>query len=96
MFKEFLFYFLFFLLTVRPVDIVVGFQWGDEGKGKVVHFLSKICTMVIRATGGNNAGHTIVANGQKFAVNLLPSSITRPNVKSVIGNGVVIDPPCSY
>lgn len=92
MFKEMLFYFLFFLLTIRPVDIIVGIQWGDEGKGKVVHFLSRLCTMVIRATGGNNAGHTVVDHGQKFALNLLPSSIIRPNVKSVIANGVVIDP----
>lgn len=87
-----LFYLLFFLLTIRPVYIIVGLQWGDEGKGRMVHFLSRLCTMVIRATGGNNAGHSVVANGQRFAMHLLPSSITRPNVKSVIGNGVVIDP----
>lgn len=76
----------------QVVDIVVGVQWGDEGKGRWVHYFSKNCTMVIRATGGNNAGHTIVANGQKFAVHLLPSSIIRPSVKSVITHGVVIDP----
>ena len=76
----------------ETVIIVVGLQWGDEGKGRVVHFLSKLCQMVIRATGGNNAGHTVVVNGEKFAMHLLPSSIIRPDVSSVIGNGVVIDP----
>lgn len=76
----------------RNVSIVVGIQWGDEGKGRVSHFLSKNCSMVIRATGGNNAGHTIVVGDEKYAVHLLPSSIIRENVISVIGNGVVIDP----
>lgn len=74
------------------VDIVIGTQWGDEGKGRVVHYLSKNCDIVIRATGGNNAGHTIVVNREKFAVHLLPSSILRPEVMSVIAHGVVIDP----
>lgn len=91
MLRKFLLTLLYFLLN-STVTIVVGLQWGDEGKGRVSHFLSKLCQMVIRATGGNNAGHTIVVNGEKFAVHLLPSSIIRPKVKSVIGNGVVIDP----
>lgn len=77
----------------RNVTIVVGTQWGDEGKGRVTHYLAKDgVKMVIRATGGNNAGHTVVANGEKFAMHLLPSSIIKPEIISVIGNGVVVDP----
>lgn len=72
--------------------IVVGTQWGDEGKGRVTHVLSKNADAVIRCTGGNNAGHTVVANGEKFAMHLLPSAIIRSEVKCIIGNGVVIDP----
>jgi len=71
---------------------IVGIQWGDEGKGRASHFESKNAGMTIRATGGNNAGHTVVANGKKYAMHLLPSSIIRDSVKSVIGPGVVIDP----
>ena len=72
------------------VSIIVGLQWGDEGKGRVSHFISDnaIC---IRATGGNNAGHTVVANGKKFALHLLPASIIKPNTISIIAPGVVID-----
>ena len=72
------------------VSVIVGLQWGDEGKGRVSHFVSDdaIC---IRATGGNNAGHTVVANGKKFALHLLPASIIRPNTISVLAPGVVID-----
>lgn len=72
------------------VDVIVGLQWGDEGKGRVSHFVSNdaIC---IRATGGNNAGHTVVANGKKFALHLLPASIIKPNNISIIAPGVVID-----
>ncbi len=72
------------------VKVVIGTQYGDEGKGRVSHYLSAKTSMVIRATGGNNAGHTVVANGKKYAVHLLPSSIIR-DVKSLIGPGVVID-----
>lgn len=72
------------------VSVIVGLQWGDEGKGRVSHFVSDdaIC---IRSTGGNNAGHTVVANGKKFALHLLPASIIKPNTISVIAPGVVID-----
>ena len=72
------------------VSVIVGLQWGDEGKGRVSHFISDdaIC---IRSTGGNNAGHTVVANGQKFALHLLPASIIKPNTISVLAPGVVID-----
>lgn len=71
---------------------IVGIQWGDEGKGRASHYESKKAGVVIRATGGNNAGHTVVANGKKYAMHLLPSSIIRDGVKSIIGPGVVIDP----
>ena len=72
------------------VSIITGLQWGDEGKGRVSHFISDnaIC---IRSTGGNNAGHTVVANGKKFALHLLPASIIKPNTISIIAPGVVID-----
>ena len=71
---------------------IVGIQWGDEGKGRASYHESKDAAVVIRATGGNNAGHTVVANGKKFAMHLLPSSIINDDVKSIIGPGVVIDP----
>ena len=71
---------------------IVGIQWGDEGKGRASYYESKNAKVVVRATGGNNAGHTVVANGKKFAMHLLPSSIINDDVKSVIGPGVVIDP----
>ncbi len=74
------------------IKVIVGIQWGDEGKGRASHFESKDAEIVIRATGGNNAGHTVVANGKKFSMHLLPSSIIRDNVLSIIGPGVVIDP----
>lgn len=71
---------------------IVGIQWGDEGKGRASFYESKDAKVVIRATGGNNAGHTVVVNGRKFAMHLLPSSIIKDDVKSIIGPGVVIDP----
>lgn len=74
------------------VKVIVGVQWGDEGKGRASHYESKNAKIVVRSTGGNNAGHTVVANGKKFAMHLLPSSIIRKGVLSIIGPGVVIDP----
>lgn len=74
------------------IKVIVGIQWGDEGKGRASHYESKNASLVIRSTGGNNAGHTVVANGKKFAMHLLPSSIIRDGVLSIIGPGVVIDP----
>jgi adenylosuccinate synthase len=71
---------------------IVGAQWGDEGKGKVVDYLAREADVVVRFNGGNNAGHTVVIEGEKFIFHLLPSGITHPGVKCVIGNGVVIDP----
>ena len=76
----------------RCVTVIVGMQWGDEGKGKYAHIFSKDAKIVLRTTGGNNAGHTVVANGEKYAVHLLPSSIIRNDVKSIICAGVVVDP----
>ncbi|MFH1540377.1 MAG: adenylosuccinate synthase [Elusimicrobiota bacterium] len=72
--------------------VIVGLQWGDEGKGKVVHFLSKKADYIVRYQGGNNAGHTIVFDGKEFVLHLVPSGILFPHTKCVIGNGVVVDP----
>jgi adenylosuccinate synthase len=74
------------------VTVIVGSQWGDEGKGKVVDLLSVDSNIVARYQGGANAGHTIVINGKQYVLHLIPSGILSPNVKCVIGNGVVIDP----
>lgn len=70
--------------------VVVGTQWGDEGKGKLVDWLTETATGVVRFQGGHNAGHTLVINGQKTALHLIPSGIMRPGVKCYIGNGVVL------
>ena len=72
--------------------VVVGAQWGDEGKGKIVDWLSNEADVVVRFQGGHNAGHTLVIDGKVFKLALLPSGIVRPNKLSVIGNGVVVDP----
>lgn len=73
------------------VKMIIGLQYGDEGKGRAVHYEAKKASIVIRATGGSNAGHTVVANGKKYAMHLLPSAIIRPEVLSMIGPGVVAD-----
>jgi adenylosuccinate synthase len=72
--------------------VVVGSQWGDEGKGKIVDWLSEQADIVVRFQGGHNAGHTLVVDGAVFKLSLLPSGIVRPGKLSVIGNGVVLDP----
>lgn len=72
--------------------VVVGAQWGDEGKGKIVDWLSLEADVVVRFQGGHNAGHTLVVNGVTYKLALLPSGIVRPGKLSVIGNGVVVDP----
>jgi adenylosuccinate synthase len=74
------------------VTLVLGAQWGDEGKGKIVDILSKDADLVARYQGGANAGHTVVFNGKKFILHLIPSGILNPNSFCIIGNGVVIDP----
>ncbi|MEM7569601.1 MAG: adenylosuccinate synthase [Pseudomonadota bacterium] len=72
--------------------VVVGSQWGDEGKGKIVDWLSERADVVVRFQGGHNAGHTLVIDGTVYKLSLLPSGIVRPDKRSYIGNGVVIDP----
>ena len=70
--------------------VVVGTQWGDEGKGKLVDWLTELAQGVVRFQGGHNAGHTLVINGKTTALHLIPSGIMRPGVKCYIGNGVVL------
>src|SRR5512140_1253070 len=72
--------------------ILVGAQWGDEGKGKIIDVLTEQADVVVRTQGGNNAGHTVHIKGQKFILHLVPSGILRKGKKCVIGNGVVVDP----
>ena len=71
---------------------VIGSQWGDEGKGKIVDWLSEKADVIVRFQGGDNAGHTLVVNNVTYKLKLLPSGIVRNNKISIIGNGVVIDP----
>jgi adenylosuccinate synthase len=75
-----------------PGIVIIGTQWGDEGKGKVVDLLAERAEMVVRFQGGNNAGHTIVRDGDEFKFHLIPSGILYPGKTCVIGNGVVVDP----
>lgn len=75
-----------------PGRVVVGTQWGDEGKGKVVDVLSEHADTIVRFQGGNNAGHTVIVNGEKFILHLLPSGVLHQEAKCVIGPGVVVDP----
>jgi adenylosuccinate synthase len=75
-----------------PVLVVVGAQWGDEGKGKVTDLLCEQADVVVRYQGGNNAGHTVDNLRGKFALHLVPSGVFNPNIVSIIGNGVVVDP----
>jgi adenylosuccinate synthase len=75
------------------IDLIVGLQWGDEGKGKIVDLKAKDYDIVIRSQGGHNAGHTVVVDGKKYALHLLPSGVLNPNAVNVIGNGVVVYPP---
>lgn len=75
-----------------PNIVVVGTQWGDEGKGKVVDVLSRDCELVVRFQGGNNAGHTLVVEGIKSVFHLIPSGILREDCRCIIGPGVVVDP----
>ena len=75
-----------------PATIVVGAQWGDEGKGKIANLLAQEADVVVRYQGGNNAGHTIVIGAERFALSLIPSGVIYPHVVPVIGNGCVVDP----
>src|SRR5579884_3687717 len=72
--------------------IILGSQWGDEGKGKIVDLFSEKFDIVVRYQGGNNAGHTIFIGDKKFVLKLIPSGILRPGKQAVIGNGLVVDP----
>ncbi|HAN29235.1 MAG TPA: adenylosuccinate synthase, partial [Haliea salexigens] len=72
--------------------VVLGTQWGDEGKGKIVDLLTDRASAVVRFQGGHNAGHTLVIDGQKTVLHLIPSGILRANVQCLIGNGVVLAP----
>ncbi len=75
-----------------PNVVIVGTQWGDEGKGKIVDVFTEFADVVVRFQGGNNAGHTLVVNGEKTILHLIPSGVLSPKVVCVIGNGVVLDP----
>src|SRR4051812_6243865 len=75
-----------------PATVVVGTQWGDEGKGKLTDLIAKEMAMVVRYQGGHNAGHTIVIDGETFALQLIPSGVFYDHITPVIGNGVVVEP----
>src|SRR5210317_2234299 len=72
--------------------VIVGTQWGDEGKGKIVDLLTHYADYVVRFQGGNNAGHTLVVEGKKFVFHIIPSGILYEDKKCMIGNGVIVDP----
>src|SRR4030095_10088033 len=75
-----------------PVEAVIGLQWGDEGKGKIVDLLARDADYVVRYHGGNNAGHTVVLGSKKFFFRLIPSGIFHKRAAAIIANGVVLDP----
>ena len=77
---------------MSKVDVVIGCFYGDEGKGKVIDYLAADADVAVRATGGDNAGHTIKANGVKYAMHLIPSGLLSGHTTGVIGNGVVLNP----
>src|ERR1700759_3307968 len=76
----------------RKSAVILGAQWGDEGKGKIVDVLSEKFDIVARYAGGHNAGHTVIIHGKKIVLQLIPCGVLRPECKGVIGNGVVLDP----
>ena len=75
-----------------PASIIVGLQWGDEGKGKAVDLLSESVAMVVRFQGGDNAGHTVIVGDEVFKLHLVPSGVLHQHITPVIGNGVVVNP----
>lgn len=81
-----------FKLLIMANKIVIGTQWGDEGKGKITDMLARTADVVVRFGGGNNAGHTVIVGDEKFELHLIPSGILYPEKINVIGNGVVVDP----
>src|SRR5947207_11362969 len=78
--------------AIMANTILVGAQWGDEGKGKIIDVLTEEADIVVRTQGGNNAGHTVFIGPKKYVLHLIPSGILRPGKLCVIGNGVVVDP----
>src|SRR3990167_961295 len=76
--------------------VLVGAQWGDEGKGKIIDILTEKSDYIVRYQGGNNAGHTVKYADKTFVLHLIPSGILRPGKKCVIGNGVVLDPEALF
>jgi len=76
--------------------VLLGTQWGDEGKGKIVDWLTSHFDIVARYQGGNNAGHTVIIDGEKHVLHLIPSGILRPDCICIIGNGVVVDPEALF
>ena len=80
------------VVTQHKTAVILGAQWGDEGKGKIVDVLSERFDVVARYAGGHNAGHTVIISGKKFVLQLIPCGVLRPECKGVIGNGVVLDP----
>src|SRR4029077_12937226 len=78
--------------SLMPATVIVGLQWGDEGKGKTTDFLAEQVAMVVRYQGGDNAGHTVVSGDEVFKLRLTPSGVLYPHITSVIGNGVVVNP----
>ena len=85
-------FFLFFFDETMANVVIIGAQWGDEGKGKVVDLYTEHADLVVRFQGGNNAGHTLVVDGEKTVLHLVPSGVLHPNKCCIIGNGVVVDP----
>src|ERR1700750_1385602 len=81
-----------FSVNQRKSAVILGAQWGDEGKGKIVDVLSERFSAVARYAGGHNAGHTVIHGSQRFVLQLIPCGVLRPGCKGVIGNGVVLDP----
>ena len=79
-------------LNGSTITVIVGAQWGDEGKGKITDYFAGKSDYVVRYHGGNNAGHTVIVNGSKFKLHLIPSGVLYDHPFSVIGNGVVVDP----
>ena len=75
-----------------PVTAVVGAQWGDEGKGRIIDFLAQEADVVIRFQGGDNAGHTVINEYGKHALHLIPSGIFNPHTQNIIGSGCVVNP----
>src|SRR5574337_1723621 len=75
-----------------PLDIIIGAQWGDEGKGRITDHLAKGANVVARYSGGDNAGHTVTVGKQIFKLHLLPSGLVHPSTVGVLGNGMVINP----